>query len=75
MEASASPAGNAPDAFQRFAAGGMELLGIETDEVQLGVMRIVDSIYRPHIDALMDTDLDDVEPEAAPDLSRAPEAP
>ena len=75
MEGAASSDGKESDAFQRFATGGLELLGVEADEVQLGVMRLVDSIYRLDIDALMDPDLDDVEREANPDLSRPPEAP
>jgi len=75
MEGSASADGNASDTFQRFATAGLELNGLEADEVQLSIMRLVDSLYRPHIDALMDADLDDVEREAQPDLSRAPETP
>jgi hypothetical protein len=73
MEGAASTDGKESDAFQRFATGGLELIGVEADEIQLGVMRLVDSMYRSHIDALMDADLDDVEREADPDLSRPPE--
>lgn len=73
MEGAASTDGNASDAFQRFATGGLELIGVEADEIQLGVMSFVDSMYRAHIDALMDADLDDVEREIDPDLSRPPE--
>jgi hypothetical protein len=75
MEGSASADGNASDAFQRYAAAGLELSGLEADEIELGVMGLVDSIYRPHIDALMDADLDDVERESRLDPSQAPEAP
>ncbi len=75
MEGSPSPDGKMPDAFQSFATGGLELLGMHADEIELGVMRLVDSIYRPHIDALMEDDLDDVELEGDLDLSRPPEAP
>jgi hypothetical protein len=75
MEGSASPDGNASDAFQRFATAGLELNGLEADEIQLGVISLVDSIYRPHIDALMDADLDDVERESRLDPSQPPETP
>ena len=74
MEGSPSTDGNVSDAFGRFATGGLELIGVEATEIELGVMRLVDSIYRPHIDALMEPDLDGVEQESNPDLSRAPES-
>jgi hypothetical protein len=61
------------DGFERFAAGGFELLGIEPDEAELRVMQVADSIYRPHIDALLRADLDGVEPEPEIDLSRPPQ--
>jgi hypothetical protein len=60
------------DGFERFAAGGFVLLGMEPDEVELRVMEVADSIYRPHIDALLRADLDWVEPEPHIDLSRPP---
>jgi len=59
--------------FERFAGGGFELLGVEADPAELGVMAAVDSIYRPNIDALLDADLDGVDPEPDIDLSRPPE--
>jgi hypothetical protein len=61
------------DGFQRFAAGGFELLGIEPDEMELRVMQVADSVYRTHIDALLRADLDGVEPEPDIDLSRPPQ--
>ena len=60
------------DGFERFAGGGFQLLGIVADDVQLHVMEIADSIYRPRIDALLEADLDGVEPEPRIDLSRPP---
>jgi hypothetical protein len=61
------------DGFQPFAAGGLELLGLEVDEVQLSVMEAVDAIYRPHVEALLAADLDDVVPEPRIDLALPPE--
>jgi hypothetical protein len=61
------------DGFQRFAGGGFELLGIKVDEVQLSIIAVADSIYRPRIAALLEADLDEVEPEPGMDLSRPPE--
>jgi hypothetical protein len=60
------------DGLQRFLAGGFERLGIEADETELVVMAVADSIYRPHIDALLEADLDDVAPEPRIDLSQPP---
>jgi hypothetical protein len=62
------------DGFQRFASAGLERLGIEAEDAELAVMGVVDSIYRPHIDSLLDADLDAVEPEPRIDLSRRPDA-
>jgi hypothetical protein len=61
------------DGFDRFAAGGLELLGLEADEAERAVMAAVDAIYRPHVEALLAADLDDVGPEPRIDLSKAPE--
>jgi hypothetical protein len=60
------------DGFDRFAAGGLELLGLEADEAERAVMAAVDAIYRPHVEALLAADLDDVDPEPRVDLSRGP---
>jgi hypothetical protein len=61
------------DGFKRFAGGGFELFGIVADEVQLRVMEIADSIYRPRLEALLEADLEGVEPEPRIDLSRPPQ--
>jgi hypothetical protein len=61
------------DGFKRFAGGGFELLGIVADDVQLHVMEVADSIYRPHIEALLAADLEEVAPEPRIDLSRPPQ--
>jgi len=62
------------DGFDRFAAGGLELLGLEADEAERAVMGAVDAIYRPHVEALLEADLDDIVPEPRIDLSKSPEA-
>jgi hypothetical protein len=62
------------DGFQRFARAGMERLGLDAEEAELAVMEVVDSIYRPHIEALLAADLDRVAPEPGIDLSRRPDA-
>ena len=61
------------DAFERFVDAGLELFEIDADEVELDVMRAADSIYRPRIKALLEVDLDGVDPEPDLDLSRPPE--
>jgi len=61
------------DGFERFVEAGFELLGIEADKVELRVVGAADSLYRPRIDALIEADLDGVDPEPDIDLSRPPE--
>jgi hypothetical protein len=60
------------DGLQRFTAGGFELFGIEADEAELAVIQAADSIYRPRIAALLEAELERVEPEPHIDLSRPP---
>jgi hypothetical protein len=60
------------DGFQTFAKTGLARLGIEVDDVELAVIEAADSLYRPHLDALLAADLDDVEPEPEIDLSEPP---
>ena len=60
------------DGFQTFARAGLERLGIEVDDVELAVIEAADSLYRPHLDALLAADLDEVEPEPGIDPSRPP---
>jgi hypothetical protein len=62
------------DALRSFLAGGFELAGIEADETELAVMAVAEMIYRPHIEALLEADLDDVAPEPEIDLSQPPRA-
>jgi hypothetical protein len=60
------------DGFQTFVKTGLERLGIEVDDVELAVIEAADSLYRPHLDALLAADVDDVEPEPEIDLSEPP---
>jgi hypothetical protein len=60
------------DGFQTFAKTGLERLGVEADDVELAVIAAADSLYRPHVDALLAADLDDIEPEPGIDLSEPP---
>jgi hypothetical protein len=60
-------------AFQSYLLGALETFGIATDESERAVMLGVWSIYEPGMELLRDADLDGVEPEMKPDLSRPPE--
>ncbi len=55
-----------------FVSAGLELLGVSADEAELAVIEAVDGIYRPLVDALIEADLDGIEPEPGEDLSRGP---
>jgi hypothetical protein len=59
-------------ATARFVSAGLELLELDADEAELAVIEVVDSLYRPLIEALLVTELDEVEPEPGADLSRGP---
>jgi hypothetical protein len=59
-------------AFQRYLEGALETFGIDTDEAERAVMVGVWSVYEPGMEQLRDADLDGIEPEMAPDLSRPP---
>jgi hypothetical protein len=59
-------------AFQSYLNGALETFGIETDEEERAVMTGVWSIYEPGMELLRDADLDGVEPEPYPDLSKPP---
>jgi hypothetical protein len=59
-------------AFRSFLDGALETFGIVTDESERGVMLGVWAVYEPGMGLLRDADLDGVEPELAPDLSKPP---
>jgi hypothetical protein len=63
----------AGSAFQRYLDSALESFGIEADETERMVMAGVWSIWEPDMNRLRDADLDGVEHETNPDLSRPPD--
>ena len=55
-----------------FLPAGLASFGLEADEVELAVLGAIHQIFWPPILELLALDLDEVEPERSPDLSRAP---
>jgi hypothetical protein len=62
-----------PGDFDSFVPAGLAALGVETDEVELAIMRFAHDLYWPGMVGLLEIDLDAVDPEPLPDLSRPPE--
>jgi hypothetical protein len=60
------------DAFEQFARGGLEWQGLTVDETDLQIMRFVDAIFGPELQALMQADLRGLWAEPDLDPSRAP---
>jgi hypothetical protein len=60
------------DAFEQFARGGLEWMGLGADEVDLQIMRYIDDVFGPELRALMTEDMNGVWPETDLDPSRAP---
>ena len=58
--------------FQSYLNGALEIFGIKADEDERAVMMGVWSLYEPGMEALRDADLDGIEPELHPDLSKPP---
>jgi hypothetical protein len=56
---------------EAFVAGGLASMGIEADETELAVAGAAHEIWSPAVSELLEADLH-VEPEAEPDMSRAP---
>jgi len=56
-----------------FIPAGLAALGIEADEVDLAVIGAVHELLWPPLGELLALDVEGVEPERRPDLSRAPE--
>jgi hypothetical protein len=69
---SAGEFGPSASAFERFASGGFERLGLDADETMLAVISVVDSLYGPLIEALIASDLSDVPPEESADMTTPP---
>ncbi|HEX5820822.1 MAG TPA: hypothetical protein VFY30_03555 [Solirubrobacterales bacterium] len=59
-------------AFQSYLDGALGTFGIDADEDERAVMLGVWSLYEPGIQLLRDADLDGIEPEMRPDLSKPP---
>jgi hypothetical protein len=68
----AGGSGPSTTAFERFASGGFERLGLDADETMLAVIEVVDSLYGPLIEALIDSELADVPPEPGADMATPP---
>jgi hypothetical protein len=60
------------DAFEQFARGGMQWMGLEADDVDVQIMRYIDDVFGPELRALMAEDMNGVWPETDLDPSRAP---
>jgi len=58
---------------ESFIPAGLASLGIEADEVDLAVMSAVHQLFWPAILELLALDLEGLEPERCPDLSKAPQ--
>ena len=59
-------------AFQSYLSGGLDMFGINADEEERAVMTGVWAVYEPAMELLRDADLDGIEPEPYPDLSKPP---
>jgi hypothetical protein len=55
------------DPFEQFARAGVELAGLEVDDVDLAVMRAADAAYGPALRALDAADLSEIRTE--PDMN------
>ena len=62
------------DAFEQFARGGLEWLGLTADDTDVAIMRYIDEIFGPELRALLAADMRDWWPENDFDPSRAPSA-
>ena len=60
------------DAFERYVRAGLELQGVDVDDVDIAVMRAADAVYGPGMRALAEADLRGVLPEPDLDPGRAP---
>jgi hypothetical protein len=59
-------------AFQSYLNGALATFGVDADEDERAVMMGVWAIYEPGMELLRDADLDGIEPELHPDLSKPP---
>lgn len=63
----------ASDPFQKYLQSALETFGIQADDAERGVMAGVWTIYESGMELLRDADLEGLQHELRPDLSRAPE--
>jgi hypothetical protein len=61
-----------PATTRRFVTAGLATLELEAGDDELAVIEAVDAVYRPSIRALLQAELDGVEPEPGEDMSRPP---
>lgn len=71
-QASDVPAESEGGASGHFVLAGLGLLGLEADDAELAVIGGAHALYHPLIEALIEAELDGVEPEPGADMSRAP---
>jgi len=62
----------APDRGEEFVAAGLASLGIEADELELGVIAGVHTVFGPAIRQIVEFDTSLIVPERDLDLSQAP---
>jgi hypothetical protein len=62
------------DPFEQFARAGLELAGLDVDDVDIAVMRAANAAYGPALEALDAADLSHVRTEPDLDPSRPPSA-
>jgi len=66
------PASGNDSPTRRYARAGLELVGLQADEAEMAVIEGADTLYRPLIVALMEAELDEIEPEPGADMSGPP---
>jgi hypothetical protein len=71
-QGSDAPGGLEPGASRQFALAGLELLQIAADDAEIAVIEGAHGLYHPLIEKLIEAELDGVESEPGPDMSRAP---
>ena len=63
------------DTFEQYVRAGLELKGVPVSDVDVQIMRVVESVYGPDMRALDEANLAGVWPEIDPDPSRPPNPP
>ncbi len=60
--------------FEAFLTTGLKRLGIDATDAEIAVAAVADALYGPHVEALLNAELDAVAPEPGLDPSRPPPA-